>query len=215
MFAEGALPDGVKDLGLIETLLWTRKDGYFLREGHLSRMKASAAAFSFAFAAADFDRALEEACAAAKIEPLRVRLVLQSNGEIVASAAPFEREPESKIWRVALAETRFDSRDPLLRHKITRRALYEDALARAGADEVIFLNERDEVCEGARTNVFVLREGLLLTPPVSSGLLPGVLRADLLGQGRAKETVLELDDLRGGFSLGNSLRGLFAARVFE
>ncbi len=110
----------------------------------------------------------------------------------------------------------FDSRDKLLRHKTTRRDLYENALAQArGADEVIFLNERDEICEGARTNVFVGGDGALLTPPLSCGLLPGVLRADLLARGKAREKILRLDDLRGGFFLGNSLRGLLAAQLAE
>jgi branched-subunit amino acid aminotransferase/4-amino-4-deoxychorismate lyase len=113
-----------------------------------------------------------------------------------------------------VADRRFDAADPLLRHKTTRRAFYETALAEAqGADEAIFLNQRDEVCEGARTNIFVARDGVLLTPPLSSGLLPGVLRADLLEQGKAREAILRIDDLRGEFFLGNSLRGLLRARL--
>ena len=133
-----------------------------------------------------------------------------------ASAAPFTPEPEGKIWLVGIAATRFDSRDPLLRHKTTRRELYEEALAAArGADEVVFLNERDEVCEGARTNIFVERDGALLTPPVSCGLLPGVLRANLLARGRAREKILRLEDLRGEFFIGNSLRGFLRAKLMD
>jgi branched-subunit amino acid aminotransferase/4-amino-4-deoxychorismate lyase len=151
--------------------------------------------------------------AGAQAEALRVRLVLSRDGAIEAASAPFVADPPEKIWRVALAPIRFDSRDPLLRHKTTRRALYEEALAASGADEVIFLNERDELCEGARTNLFVPREGLLLTPPLSSGLLPGVLRASLLAEGRARESLLRLADLDAGLFLGNSLRGLLPARL--
>ena len=209
MSAQGALPDG-----LIETLLWTRADGYFLRDGHFDRIKNSAAALGFAFSATDWDAALAQACAEPPAANLRVRLILRADGAIETSTAPFTPEPEGKIWRVAISATRFDSRDPLLRHKTTRRELYEDALAAArGADEVVFLNERDEVCEGARTNIFVERDGALLTPPVSCGLLPGVLRANLLAQGKAQEEVLRLDDLRGEFLLGNSLRGFLRARL--
>jgi 4-amino-4-deoxychorismate lyase len=213
MSAQGALPDGRDDFGLIETLLWTRGGGYWLVEGHRARMAASAADLGFAFAPGAFDAALARACAGAGGESLRVRLVLRRDGVIEASAAPFQPDPPEKIWRVAVAPARFDSRDTLLRHKTTRRALYEDALAASGADEVIFLNERDEVCEGARTNFFVERDGLLLTPLVASGLLPGVLRASLLAQGRAREALLGLADLRGGFVLGNSLRGILRARL--
>lgn len=215
MSAQGALPDGRDDFGLIETLLWTRDGGYWLVEGHRARMATSAAALDFAFAPEAFDAALERACAGAGAEALRVRLVLLRDGSIEAAAAPFQPDPPEKIWRVAVAPTRFDSRDRLLRHKTTRRALYEDALAASGADEVIFLNERDEICEGARTNLFVARAGALLTPPLASGLLPGVFRESLLAEGSAREAVLGLGDLRENFFLGNSLRGLLRARRIQ
>jgi 4-amino-4-deoxychorismate lyase len=214
MSAQGALPESLKDFGLIETILWTREGGCFLRAGHEARLKNSAAAFGFAFEEKDFDDALARACADAPTAHLRVRLVLHRNGAIEATAAPFEPEPAEKIWRVGIVERRFDSRDPWLRHKTTRREIYESALAQAqGADEVVFLNERDEICEGARTNIFAGVAGALVTPPLSSGLLPGLLRADLLGRGEAREKILALDDLRGGFFLGNSLRGLLRARL--
>lgn len=216
MFAQGALFGDLNDFGLIETLLWTREGGYFLREGHWARLRESAATLGFVVSEQEFHAALAQACAGAEARQLRVRLVLRRDGAIEISIAPFAPEPEGKVWRVGVADTRLDSRDKWLRHKTTRRELYENALARAGdADEVIFLNERDEVCEGARTNVFVAGDGVLLTPPLSSGLLPGVLRADLLAPGKAREKILRLDDLRGGFFLGNSLRGLLAAKLID
>ncbi|MGO9391898.1 aminotransferase class IV family protein [Rhodoblastus sp.] len=214
MSAQGALPDGLKDFGLIETLLWTGEDGYFLLAGHEARLKNSAAALGFAFEKKAFDDALARACADAPKVRLRVRLLLLRNGSIEATTAAFEPERAEKIWRVGVAKKRFDSRDPWLRHKTTRREIYESALAEAqGADEVVFLNEKDEICEGARTNVFVGVGGALSTPPLSSGLLPGVFRADLLARGEASEKILALDDLRRGFFLGNSLRGLLRARL--
>ena len=73
---------------------------------------------------------------------------------------------------------------------------------------MVFLNERGEVAEGARSSVFVERDGVLLTPPLNSGALPGVLRAALLASGRAREAMLMPADLAGGFWLGNALRGL-------
>lgn len=210
MPAEGPLPDG-----LIETFLWTRADGYFLRAGHLARLKNSAAALGFPFSQTNWDAALAKACAGADAEKLRVRLVLRRDGAFDITAAPFTSDPPEKIWRVAVAAKKFDSGDPLLRHKTTRRDLYEDALAASGADEVVFLNEKEEICESARANVFVESEGVLLTPPLSSGLLPGVLRAHLLAQGRAREKILRLADLRENLLLGNSLRGLLQARLIQ
>lgn len=151
-----------------------------------------------------------------RAQRLRVRLVLSRDGALDVTTTPIDAVPPETVWRVVVAQKRFDSRNPLLRHKTTRRALYEDELARAmreqGADEVLFLNERDELCESARCNLFAPQGGRLLTPPLSSGLLPGTLRASLLAQGRATEAVLRLADLPETFWLGNSVRGPVRAR---
>jgi branched-subunit amino acid aminotransferase/4-amino-4-deoxychorismate lyase len=215
MPAESPVPDA---FGLIETFLWTRADGYVLAGGHFARLKTSARELGFVFSPEAYERALARACANPAADRLRVRLELSRDGAFSIAAAPFTPEPAEKIFCVAVAKTRLDSRDPLLRHKTTRRAIYEDALAAAQAadprvDEVVFLNERGEVCEGARTNVFLPREKILLTPPLACGLLAGVLRANLLSRGEACERVLHLDDLRDGFMLGNALRGQFRASL--
>ncbi len=213
MSDQGAIPDRrVSDFGLIETLLWTRDEGFFLLAEHLERLRRSSAQLGFR---CDESRVVEALRRAAESFPgaaaarLRVRIVLCADGAIESSAAQIEPVAANAVWTVAIAERRFDSGDPLLRHKTTRRELYETELARANADEVLFLNERDEVCEGARANVFLAREGVLLTPPLSSGLLPGTLRAHLLREGRAREAVLRLAEFEGAeFYMGNSVRGL-------
>jgi 4-amino-4-deoxychorismate lyase len=119
-------------------------------------------------------------------------------------------------WVVRLAEARVASSDPWLRLKTTERQLYDAARAALpeGVDELVFLNERDEVCEGTITNVFLDLGDALLTPPVACGLLPGVLRADLLARGACREAVLLPGDLaRGRLLVGNALRGLIPARL--
>ena len=132
-------------------------------------MRASAQALGFAHEDDIFARALREAVDDPLDDRLRVRFVLARDGRFDVSALPVEVTPPETIWRVALAQERFVADDPMLRHKTTRRDIYErelaEAKARCGADEVLFLNERDEACEGARTNVFLPREGALLTPP--------------------------------------------------
>jgi 4-amino-4-deoxychorismate lyase len=221
MSDQGALSDGREnDFGLIETLLYTRDEGFHLLPEHLARLAASSAALGFAHEAAQVRGALDAAVAQAAGDRLRVRLVLAHDGTIETSAAPIEPIRSDTVWKVAVAERRFASADPLLRHKTTRRALYEDALAeaaqRCGADEVLFLNERDELCEAARCNLFVPDSAILLTPPLSCGLLPGTLRAALIAQGRARESILRLEDVSGcEFLLGNSVRGLIRARLVE
>jgi branched-subunit amino acid aminotransferase/4-amino-4-deoxychorismate lyase len=135
----------------------------------------------------------------------RLRLTLDESGEIACTTARLT--PAKDIWTVALADRRLQSGDALARHKINWREAY-DVAPPPGCDELIFLNERGELAEGARTNIFVARAGRLLTPPLSAGCLDGVLRRALLSEGRAAEAVLTPADLAGEFYLGNSLRGL-------
>ena len=219
MSDQGALPDGREnDFGLIETLLWTRADGFDLLPEHLSRLAASSATLGFAYDEARVRAALEDAVHDNDAPYLRVRLVLSREGVIDTGVTKIEPISPETVWRVAIAKRRFCSADRLLRHKTTRRAPYEDALAEAasrdGADEVLFLNERDELCESARCNLFLPRGEILLTPPLSCGLLPGTLRARLIAERRAQEATLRVHDLtRGEFLLGNSVRGLVRARL--
>src|SRR3546814_8871369 len=99
--------------------------------------------------------------------------------------------------------------------KTSLRAAHDAARAESGAAEVVFFDEPGFVTEGSWSNVFVERDGVLLTPPLSLGLLPGVLRAELIERGRAAESHLRVADLAGGFFIGNSLRGLVPARSEE
>jgi para-aminobenzoate synthetase/4-amino-4-deoxychorismate lyase len=82
---------------------------------------------------------------------------------------------------------------------------------------VLYLNERGELAEGSRTNVFVEKDGTLLTPPLSSGLLPGVLRSELIATGKATEAVLTQVDLASAKTVyvGNSVRGLVRAEPIK
>jgi len=204
----------VTDFGLIETLLWTRREGFSLLPEHLRRLGASASALGFVFDEGRVRSALDDAVAVAAAERLRLRLVLSPEGAHELGLEPIASTPPETLWRVAVAKRRFVSAEPMLRHKTTRREIYEEELARSGADEVLFLNERDEVCEGARTNVFLAQGDILLTPPLASGLLPGTLRARLLAEGRAREEYLSPEDFEGReFLMGNSVRGLVRAKL--
>jgi para-aminobenzoate synthetase/4-amino-4-deoxychorismate lyase len=120
--------------------------------------------------------------------------------------------PAPSHWTYAISPHRVESRDVLLRHKTNWRELYEDEVKRLGTDEVIFCNERGEITEGARSNIFVARERIFLTPPLDAGLLDGRLRTELIAKGRAREAVLTPEDLKGEVYFGNSLRGLIPAR---
>jgi para-aminobenzoate synthetase/4-amino-4-deoxychorismate lyase len=108
------------------------------------------------------------------------------------------------------------SDDPFLRHKTSWRPAHDEAAAAArelGCFDALLLNERGELTEGARTNLFVERDGVLLTPALRCGLLPGILRKRLIEAGRAHEAALMVDDLRCAQTIyaGNSARGLLRA----
>ena len=201
---EGALRGGAGDVRLIETLLW---DGAaFPRLAlHLARLGCGAAELGFPCDLVAVERALFAAVGDAA---LRVRLTLGAAGEAEVTVAPL---PAGRAeWRVGLAGERLASGDPWLRVKTTRRAAYDAARAAlpAGLDEVVFLNERDEVCDGTITTVFFDRGQGMRTPPLTCGLLPGVLRAELA----VPEEVLPERDLpQVRLWVGNALRGLIPA----
>ena len=194
---------------LIETLLWDRADGYYLLERHLDRLAASAGYFALPF---DRDAILAALDAGNFPAPrMRVRLTLDMGGPAV-TAVPLP--PNPPVFRFAIAPERLDSQSLWLMHKTTNRAFYDEPRQRAyashGVDEVVFLNERGELAEGSITNIFLEHNGALLTPPLSAGLLPGTLRAELIATGKATEQVLTLADLENAEAiwLGNSVRGL-------
>jgi len=201
-------------IGLIETLRHDEGQGFARLDLHLARLAASARALGIACDLATARRALDRAVAGAA-GAWRVRLLLAENGELSCTAAPLEAAP--KIWSYAISERRVTSTDALLGHKTTWRTLYDgerEAHARAqGCDEVIFLNERGEVTEGSRANVFALLRDKLVTPALSCGLLDGCLRREMLDAGLCQEGVLTPGALHRADKVyfGNSLRGLIVA----
>jgi para-aminobenzoate synthetase / 4-amino-4-deoxychorismate lyase len=208
---------------LIETILW---DGtYSFLQEHISRLLASAEYFGFPCRTFEIEQRLREIAKTFHTEqPQRVRLLLSQDGSIKLSSVAILKRPESgngnKLITVCLSGQRTQSNDLFLRHKTTYRQLYDrehqQALA-AGYDDAIFLNNEGNVTEGAIHNIFVIRRGQWFTPPVSDGLLPGVLRSSLMSQGTCNERQLKLEDLisADAIYLGNSVRGLRKVRQID
>ena len=197
---ESALREGGREPGLrlIETMLW---DGRAAPRWalHLARLQRSTAMLGWACPAVAPD---------GPDHPARLRLTLDREGRVEWTAATLP--PTKSEWRVGLAGEKLGSGDPWLRVKSTRRGTYDRARAalREGLDEVIFLNERGEVCDGSITTVFFDRGRGMRTPPLASGLLPGVLRAEL----DCPEEVLHAEELPNvRLWVGNALRGLIPA----
>jgi para-aminobenzoate synthetase/4-amino-4-deoxychorismate lyase len=171
------------DFDIFETMYATPGDGIRHRERHLQRLAASAGYFGF-----PWDEQAAKAymdAASGMLEPehaaYRVRLALNPAGAFSVQHAPLA--PMNEPVRVLLADDATNSDDLFLRHKTSIRARYDAAWRDAetqGAFDTLFFNERGELTEGGRSSVFVKVDGRWLTPPLGSGVLPGVMRGVLL-----------------------------------
>lgn len=208
--AKGAfVTHGQRAFDLIETMAFDPDEGMPLLERHLARLKASAEAFGFPFDRHNARNELQAATFRLRAKS-KVRLLLAGSGAIAIEVAPAP-VPGPAPMRVAVVPLPVASADFRLRYKTSDRRFYDRAREASGADEVVFVDADGFLTEGSFTNAFVERGGVLLTPPLARGLLPGVLRAELLDSGRAREAELTPADLAGGFLLGNALRGLVTA----
>ena len=141
-----------------------------------------------------------------------VRLLLSPTGAMAIEVKRFE-EPAATPVTVALRLLPVDPSDFRLRHKTTDRRFYDRARKADGVYETIFVDPDGRLTEGSRTTIFVERDGKLLTPAAERGLIPGILRAQLIDEGRAEEADLTPADLDGGFFVGNIVRGLIPAKL--
>ena len=180
---------------------------------HLERLQHSAERLCVPLDCADVRSRIESA-RGTQAAPLLLRIRVGRHGEIAVRSEPLQRPVAIDM---TIAPTRVRSEDPWLRIKGSYRPALEEAAAYAVASncfDAVLCNERGELTEGSRTNLFIKREHRLLTPPLAAGLLPGILRAELLACGEAEEARLmpnDLDDAEEIY-LGNSARGLMRVR---
>ena len=203
---------------LIETMRGEPAGGILRARLHAARLGNSARKLGFAGCEKAWNAVLEKA--AGLTETSRVRLELFADGRFEITVAPFTLQARDTAWSVRVASrTHLDSTKPILRHKTSLRDVYDAAraeYAREDAEEIILLNEKGEVCEGTITNLFIEADGMLLTPPLSSGCLAGVLRTSLICSRKASVARISPDDLAThSFCIGNSLRGLIHAKLLK
>ncbi|VWD25619.1 chorismate-binding protein [Burkholderia lata] len=216
------LTDADPGFQLFETTAATRADGIRHLDRHLARLQRSADAFGFRFDTDALRREIDARCAALDGGgAYRMKLALAKDGTIEIVAAPLKPLPAGPVGVLlasahGFAPTR--ASDALLLHKTTRRAEYDRAWQAAealGGFDMLFVNERDEVTEGGRSNLFVKLDGQWVTPPLESGVLPGVMRGVLLDDREfgATERVVTRDDLARAEALllTNALRGALDA----
>ncbi|MFI5317456.1 MAG: aminotransferase class IV [Myxococcota bacterium] len=178
---------------LYEAFLWEPGPGYFLLERHLGRLAASAAHFRFACDLAEVTRRLDEFAAQLPQVPRKVRLELSAGGGIFLEHV--DVKPSSPV-PAALALAPVDSADEFLRHKTSRRGVYERALrAQPDVQDVLLWNERGELCDSCSANIALEVDGRRVTPHTASGLLPGTFRAELLERRELEEEIVPLKAL--------------------
>ncbi len=209
---------------LFETLSGTRETGLRHLERHLARLDRSARSLGFK---CQIDLARCEAIEqSTKLPPggqHRVRISLERSGEIQIRSSPMPPLDEGPVKLLLASTWGFapqPSNNPLLLHKTSLRNEYDQAWKMAesvAAFDMLFCNDRGELTEGGRSNVFLRIGGQWWTPPLTSALLPGVMREVLLEdqQFGAGERVLYLNDLEKAedLILCNSLRGALQAQL--
>jgi para-aminobenzoate synthetase/4-amino-4-deoxychorismate lyase len=198
---------------LLESLRWTPEEGYFLLRRHVARLLRSAVYFGVEVG----ETAVLETLhffAQTLSEASKVRLLLAQTGEMRVEAVPLAAGAVREPVRLGLAAAPIDTDNLFLYHKTTQREVYAQAKASCPeCDEVVLWNERGEVTEATSANLVVKLDGVLLTPPVSSGLLAGTYREALLANGRIRERILTPADLERceEIYLINSVRGWLTA----
>jgi para-aminobenzoate synthetase/4-amino-4-deoxychorismate lyase len=227
-----------REFQLIETILWRPEIGFWLLDLHLDRLEQSARYFLFfmerqAIAA----QLLQFSSSFTDIGcPRRVRLTLDRAGSIQITETPLTTADivgvvrldagndqvgaatgaaAGSLPKVMFSEQRTDSANPHYYHKTTCRELYDEERKKAvqkGFFEVLFCNEKGEVTEGSMSNIFIKKGDTLFTPPVTCGLLDGILRRHLMAAGAlpVREKILTPQDVRTADVLyvANSVRGL-------
>ncbi len=190
------LTNPTKYFELIETMLI--EDGeIFLLENHINRLKKSAEYFLFFLDETKLRELLYTIIIGLSLETkFKLRLLLTKWGELKYS---LEQITDSKnSGRIKISDKRIDSNNTFHYFKTTNRELFNSEFEKwsnKGFDDVIFLNEKDEITEGAITNIMIKKEGVYFTPPVSSGLLNGCYRGHLILEKNVIERRFGIEEL--------------------
>jgi para-aminobenzoate synthetase/4-amino-4-deoxychorismate lyase len=204
------------DFALLETLLL--EGGELKRLGaHLERLRQSANFFGFKYDESRVRETLLRTQQKNLEGSHRVRLTVEKRGRTDVQVRALTDLPEQLSF--VIAPKRVASNDPLLRHKTTARSLHDRVLRGLKAEcfDALFFNEREELTEGARSNVFLVKNGVWFTPPVEGGLLDGVMRQEILRTRLVRVQKLYRNDLLNADAvyLSNALRGLVTAKQHE
>ena len=203
------LMEEASPFSLLETMLWTPEEGFFLGEKHLARMLDSASYFDIPITKRKLEEYLKEISLGFHT-PQRVRVLLNQSANLDSERSPFDLSANTQPLKAGLAREPLDSRNVFLFHKTTLRDAYESA--RKGfeeLDDVLLHNERGEVTEFTIGNLVVEMDHQLFTPPVSCGVLAGTFRAHLIETGQVRERIISIQQFINCTKIFriNSIRG--------
>ncbi len=201
------------EFDVLETMLYEKPEGIVDLDEHLQRAELSQKYFGRQWDREVVIEAMENLTFPDKIRHARVRLLVSRDGSPRAEYAELENAAwNGKRLRIMVSDKRMDSSDCFLYHKTTRRHIYDCEFRKAvssGYDEVLFINEKGEITEGAISNLVLEKNGKYYTPPVSCGLLPGIWRNRMMRENNVEEKILYPEDLAEAdrIIMGNSVRG--------
>ncbi|MBN1384373.1 MAG: aminodeoxychorismate synthase component I [Elusimicrobia bacterium] len=210
-----------KQFMLIETMLWSGKQGYVLLKYHLNRLKKSAGYFGFAYDEGEIKKKLNLLKKDFSIHgEYKVRLLLSVDGKIFISFKKIEKTSKRKFLKIALSKLRIDSENKFLYHKTTLRKIYDVEYkkhCKSGYFDVLFRNNLGEITEASRGNIFIKTNGKYITPPVKCGLLPGVFRQNFIEINRenVEEKVITINDVKNADKIffTNSVVGMKEVKI--
>ena len=200
---------------LLETILWTPREGFFLRQKHIERVLDSADYFDIRLRRETLEEYFDQLTSRFH-GPQRVRVLVDQDGALSAEYRDFYPLADNAPLKVGLSREPVNSKNVFLFHKTTRRDVYESARKGfEGLDDVLLYNEKGELTEFTIGNLVVELNGQYLTPPISCGVLPGTFRAHLLETGKIQERTIPLEMLSHCTQIFrvNSIRGLQAVEI--
>lgn len=169
----------------------------YLPELHLRRIKQTADFFLFKFDEQKYDLIFSKILTAIDItKKYKLKLSLDKWGQFEYDLS--EIKEERGLKKISISESRIDNRNAFQYFKTTNRKTYTKELSSAVAEgyfDVIFFNTDNELCEGARTNIFLLLEGKWYTPPIRTGILDGCYRKIFIEKYGCQEKILCFQDL--------------------
>ncbi len=204
-----------RDFDLLETMLWSPSGGYRLLEYHMERLARSADYFGFPLDLHQIQDELMRIPAGLPLKRHRIRLLVSRLGTFRCEAVPIE-STTMRFHDIMLSRDPVDKENVFLYHKTTHRHVYENAVGICpGSNDVLLYNKAGQITESTVANIAVEIDGVLYTPPVSCGLLPGTQRAWMIDHAQLQERIITVQEALDSPTvyLLNSIRGMHKVRI--